>query len=174
MFHTAVGLPRPAGAGTADRPAGYRPGARLVDPRGLRFSAGLTAVVLAVAMVSRSGWLLGVQAAVFAAGAVTGLRYAPYGLVFRRLVAPRLGPPPHREDAAAPRFAQAIGCAFAVAGVAGYAAGLGWLGLAATALAWVAAFLNAAFGFCIGCETYLLIRRLVPRGKASTRKGVTA
>jgi Domain of unknown function (DUF4395) len=33
----------------------------------------------------------------------------------------------------------------------------------AAALALIAAFLNAAFGLCLGCELYLLGRRLQPR-----------
>jgi hypothetical protein len=44
-------------------------------------------------------------------------------------------------------------------GTAGYATGITWLGIGATALALAAAFLNAVFGFCLGCEMYLLIRR---------------
>jgi len=135
----------------------------------LRFAAAVTAVVLAVVLITGSAWLLAVQAAVFAVGALAGLRRSPYGAFFRVLVAPRLGPPTEREPETAPRFAQSVGLAFALAGVVGYAAGLQWLGFAATALAWVAAFLNAAFGFCLGCEFYLLIRRVFP-----IRKGVTA
>jgi hypothetical protein len=152
----------------APRPVNGVVAERLVDPRGLRFAAAVTAVVLAVALVVSSGWLLAVQAVVFGVGAFAGLRFSPYGLAFRRFVAPRLGAPTHREPEAAPRFAQAVGFAFAVIGVIGYASGLGWLGLAATAIAWVAAFLNAAFGFCIGCEFYLLFHRTF------TNKGVTA
>lgn len=63
------------------------------------------------------------------------------------------------EDPAPPRFAQAVGLAFALIGLAGYAAGLAWLGLAATACALAAAVLNAVFGYCLGCEMYLLVRR---------------
>ena len=137
-----------------------------IDPRGPRFGAFLTTVVLAVVLVTGSVWLLAAQAAVFAAGAVFGLRYAPYGLLYRKLVRPRLGPPAELEPEAPPRFAQAVGLAFAVVGVAGYAAGLTWLGLAATAAALAAAFLNAAFGFCLGCEMYLLIRRIRPGRQA--------
>ncbi len=144
-----------------------------VDPRGLRFSAALTALVLAAVLLTGSGWLLAVQALVFAAGAIAGLQFSPYGVLFRSTIARRLGPPAQREPAAPPRFAQAVGLVFAVVGVAGYAAGLGWLGYTATAFAWVAAFLNAAFGFCLGCESYLLIRRLAPSRKALIRKGVT-
>ena len=133
-----------------------------VDPRGPRFGAFISTTVLAVVLVTSSAWLLAAQAAVFATGAVFGLRYSPYGLLFRKLVRPRLGPPAELEAEAPPRFAQAVGLVFAVAGVAGYAAGLTWLGLVATAAALVAAFLNAAVGFCLGCEMYLLIRRIRP------------
>ncbi len=137
-----------------------------IDPRGPRFSAAITAVVLAVVLVTGSVWLLAVQAAVFAAGSVLGLRYSPYGLLYRWLVRPRLRPPAELEPEAPPRFAQGVGLAFAVVGLAGYAAGLTWLGAAATAAALAAAFLNAVFGFCLGCEMYLLIRRILPGRRA--------
>jgi Domain of unknown function (DUF4395) len=137
-----------------------------IDPRGPRFSAFITTVVLAVVLVTSSVWLLAAQAVVFAAGSVFGLRYSPYGLLYRRLVRPRLGPPAELEPETPPRFAQGVGLAFAVIGVAGYASGLTWLGVAATAAALVAAFLNAVFGFCLGCEMYLLIRRIWPGRQA--------
>ena len=137
-----------------------------IDPRGPRTAALITTVVLAAVLVTGSGWLLAAQALVFAAGAVFGLRYAPYGYLYRKLIRPRLGPPGELEPEAPPRFAQAVGLVFALAGVAGYAAGLTWLGLAATAAALVAAFLNGVFGFCLGCEMYLVIRRLRPGQQA--------
>ncbi|HEU5474128.1 MAG TPA: DUF4395 domain-containing protein [Actinophytocola sp.] len=133
-----------------------------VDPRGPRFAAWVTTVVLAAVLLTGSWPLLAAQAVVFAIGAFAGLRYAPYSLLYRHLVAPRLRPAGDREAAAPLRFAQGMGFGFAVVGVLGYAAGAGWLGAAATALALGAAFLNAAFGFCLGCETYLLLRRLAP------------
>ncbi len=136
--------------------------AMTIDARGPRFAAVLTTVVLAVTLVTGSGWLLAAQAAVFAAGAGLGMRWAPYGLLFRALVRPRLGPPPRTEDARPPRFAQTVGLAFAAAGLIGYFAGPAWLGMAATGCALAAAFLNAAFDYCLGCETYLLLRRLGP------------
>ena len=133
-----------------------------IDPRGPRFGAVITTVVLAVVLITGSVWLLAAQALVFAVGAVFGLRYAPYGLLYRRLIRPRLGPPSELEPEAPPRFAQAVGLVFALAGVAGYATGLTWLGMAATAAALAAAFLNGVFGFCLGCEMYVLIRRIWP------------
>ncbi len=133
-----------------------------IDVRGPRFAAWVTAGVLAVALVLGSGALVAVQAAVFAVGAFAGLRYAPYGVVFRLLVAPRLGPVREREPEAPPRFAQLVGFGFAVVGAAGYLLGAPVLGAVATGLALVAALLNAATGFCLGCELYLIVRRAVP------------
>jgi len=141
-----------------------------VDPRGLRFTAWLSSVVLALTLLTGSPWLLGAQAVIFGIGALFGLRYAPYGVLFRVLVRPRIGPPAALEPEAPPRFAQAVGLAFALLGTLGYAAGSTPVGVAATALALAAAFLNAAFGFCLGCEMYLLIRRLT----TAHSKGVTA
>jgi len=63
-----------------------------VDPRGPRFGAAVTTVVLALVLVTGAGWLLAAQAVVLAVGAFAGLRYAPYGVLFRRLVQPRLRP----------------------------------------------------------------------------------
>jgi hypothetical protein len=135
---------------------------RSVDVRGPRFAAWVTAVVLAVALVTGSGGLVAVQAVVFAVGAFAGLRYAPYGVLFRLLVAPRLGPAREREPEAPPRFAQLVGLLFALVGAAGYLLGAPVLGAVATGLALVAALLNAATGFCLGCELYLIARRALP------------
>ena len=133
-----------------------------IDPRGPRFGALITTAVLVAVLVTSSAWLLAAQAVVFAIGAIFGLRYAPYGLIYRYAVRPRLAPPGELEAEAPPRFAQGVGFVFAVIGVIGYAKGVTGLGIVATALALIAAFLNGAFGFCLGCEMYLLIRRIVP------------
>ena len=98
----------------------------------------------------------------FAVGAFAGLRYAPYGVLFRRARRPRLGPVREREPEAPPRFAQLVGLLFAVVGAAGYLLGAPLVGAVATGLALVAALLNAATGFCLGCELYLTVRRALP------------
>ncbi|HEY0716309.1 MAG TPA: DUF4395 domain-containing protein [Streptosporangiaceae bacterium] len=138
-----------------------------IDARGPRFSAVITTVVLALALATTSMWLLLAQALVFAAGAIAGVRYAPYGLVYRFLIRPRLGPPTRFEPAAPPRFAQGVGMVFAVIGVIGYATGITAVGIAFTALALAAAFLNAAFDYCLGCQMYLFIRRIWPSSQQS-------
>ncbi|HEV7648756.1 MAG TPA: DUF4395 domain-containing protein [Actinophytocola sp.] len=134
-----------------------RPG---VDPRGPRFSAWVTTAVLAIVLVTSWWPLLAAQAVVFAIGAFAGLQVAPYSLIYKLLVAPRLRPATEREDQAPLRFAQGVGFGFAVLGTLGYAFGVPSLGVVATAFALAAAFLNAAFAFCLGCETYLLIQRI--------------
>jgi hypothetical protein len=133
-----------------------------IDPRGPRFGALITTAVLIVVLITSSAWLLAAQAVIFAIGAFFGLKYAPYGLLYRYLVRPRLGPPKELEAQAPPRFAQGVGLVFAIAGVIGYAEGVTGVGVVATAMALIAAFLNGAFGICLGCELYLIIRRIVP------------
>jgi Domain of unknown function (DUF4395) len=133
-----------------------------IDPRGPRFGALVTMVVFAVVLATGSAWLLAAQAVVFAAGAIFGVGYSPYGLVYKRLVRPRLKPPAELEDAAPPRFAQAVGLVISIVGIIGFAVGLRPLGLIAAALGLVAAVLNGVFGICLGCELYLIIRRALP------------
>ena len=136
-----------------------------IDPRGPRFGGAVTTVVLAAALIlagTTAGTLLVAwQTVVFALGALVGLQAQPYGIVFRRVVRPRLGPPAELEDAAPPRFAQAVGLGFLVVALVALLAGAIIVASIAIAFALAAAFLNAAFDFCLGCELYLLGRRLV-------------
>lgn len=142
--------------------------AGVADPRGLRFGAAITSVVLVVALAVSgvsfvtSAVLLAAQAIVFALGVALGSSRSPYGLLFAAVVRPRIGAPQHVEDARPPRFAQAVGLAFTLIGVVGFTLGIGLLGAIATGLALVAALLNATIGLCLGCEIYLIIRRLAP------------
>jgi hypothetical protein len=136
-----------------------------VDVRGPRFAAWVTTVVIVATLVvsafSNAGAavVLGLQAVVFAIGAWRGPRQHPYGLIFQRLVAPRLGPVTEKEPVPPLKFAQLVGLVFAVVGVIGFTAGAPLLGLIATGFALVAAFLNAAFGICLGCQIYPLVAR---------------
>ncbi|MDX6363532.1 DUF4395 domain-containing protein [Streptomyces sp. NPDC058274] len=136
-----------------------------IDVRGPRFGAAVTTVVLAVVLVTGSPWVLAWQTLAFALGAAGGVGRSPYGWLFRTVVRPRIGPPTEFEPPEPPRFAQVVGLLFAVVGLIGFTAGPEWLGLAATAAALAAAFLNAAFGYCLGCEMYLLVRRVTVRAE---------
>jgi hypothetical protein len=138
-----------------------------VDPRGPRFGASVTTVVLAAALIFTGTTLATVlitwQTVVFALGALVGLQAQPYGIFFRRVVRPRLSPPAELEDAAPPRFAQAVGLGFLVVALLAALVGATAVTTVALAFALAAAFLNAAFGFCLGCEMYLLGQRLAHR-----------
>jgi hypothetical protein len=143
-----------------------------VDPRGPQFNAVLTSVVLALSLLTAPGpvgvLLLGIQAVLFAIAVVLGVHRTPAAFLFKRFVRPRLSEPTHLEDPQPPRFAQGVGLAFTLVGLAGYLAGAPVLGAVATGFALAAALLNAVFGFCLGCELYLLIRRVAPARSTST------
>lgn len=137
-----------------------------IDPRGPRFTATVTLVVFAVALLlsdaapTAAAVITGVQAVLFAIGAGLGVQRTPTGLFFRSVIRPRLTPPAELEDPAPPRFAQAVGLVFAVVATIGFATGAILLGQVFAGFAFVAAFLNAVFAFCLGCEMYLLGARL--------------
>jgi hypothetical protein len=137
-----------------------------VDVRGPRFAAWVTTAVIVATLLAAAvsplaaAVILAIQAVVFAIGAWRGPRQHPYGLIFQRFVAPRLGPVTEKEPVPPLKFAQLVGFVFAVVGVIGFASGIELLGLIATGFALVAAFLNAAFGICLGCQIYPLVARL--------------
>lgn len=135
-----------------------------IDPRGPQFAAALTSAVLLATLLLAPGpvatALLAAQAALFAIGAARGVQRTPYSWLFRTLVRPRLGAPAELEDARPPRFAQAVGLGFAVAGLIALLAGADLVGLVAVGLALVAALLNAVLRLCLGCEMYLLLKRI--------------
>lgn len=134
-----------------------------IDPRGPRFAAAVTAVVLVAALLLGPRWgliPLAIQLLAFGAGALLGVAKQPYGWLFRRFVRPRLGAPAELEDVRPPRFAQAVGLGFAVVALVGGLLGAAPVFYAALGFTLVAALLNAVFDFCLGCEIYLRIERL--------------
>ncbi|WP_149204961.1 DUF4395 domain-containing protein [Actinotalea subterranea] len=153
---TAV-TPRPSGPSLATPAAG-------IDPRGPRFGAAISATLLAATLLLGTQpaalLLLGVSAALFLVGTARGAQGSVQGLLFRALVRPRLAPPRELEAPAPPRFAQLVGLVVTGSGVALGLTGLEGAVPVAAAIALAAAFLNAAFGFCLGCELYLLLARL--------------
>ena len=138
-----------------------------VDPRGPRFGASITVVVLAAALITAGSTfglvLIAWQTLVFGLGAFIGLYAQPYGVVFRKLICPRLTPPTELEDAAPPRFAQLVGFAFLAVALVATLAGAPSVAIVAVGFALGAAFLNAAFNFCLGCEMYLISKRVFVR-----------
>ena len=127
-----------------------------IDARGPRFGAVITTTVLAIALVTQNVWVLALQGLVFFIGAVRGPQFTPYGLIFKTFVKPRLKKEAPTEDVRPPKFAQAIGFIFALVGTIGAFAGADLVFTVAVSMALAAAFLNAAFNYCLGCEMYLL------------------
>ncbi len=134
-----------------------------IDARGPRFGAVITTTVLAIALVTQNEWVLLAQALVFAIGALRGPQFTPYGLIFKTLIKPRLSQPGPTEDVRPPKFAQSVGFLFALTGLIGAFTGVDLLFTIAVGGALGAAFLNAAFNYCLGCEMYLLGLRLTSK-----------
>ncbi|MGW3470983.1 DUF4395 domain-containing protein [Saccharopolyspora sp. NPDC000995] len=144
--------------------------AATLDPRGVRFTAVITSAILALGLVTTSWRVLAAQMVLFGMCAFLGMRLNPWGFVYRQTVQPRLAPidSAEREDPAPVRFSQGVGFAFALVATIGYAAEWTALGIVANGFALVAALLNAVFGYCLGCQMYLLLRRAAPVGASTS------
>ena len=165
---TAAPTATPASAGgQADRPRG-------IHPRGPRFGAGITAVLL---LVTIGLWLGGLTVAafvvfayitvVFAIGTFAGVQRHPYGLFFKKVIRPRLAPPAELEDPTPPTFAQGVGLVITLIGLLlSLIPGVGLALPIAAAAAFIAAFLNSVFAYCLGCQIYLLLVRLGVLGRS--------
>lgn len=166
-------------------PLAAQPGQKGIDPRGPRFGAAVTTVLLAVDVVlgligpsivvgtsltqrlaDPALWLLVVIAFFFGWGAFGGIQTHPYGRFFRAVIAPRLAPPAELENPKPPTFAQLIGFVIAAIGIVLGLIGVPYGLVIAAAFAFIAAFLNSVFGYCLGCQIYVLLARagIVGRG----------
>ena len=132
----------------------------VIDARGPRFSAAITSAVLATALATNNLWVVIAQAIVFAIGAFRGPQFTPYALIFKKIVKPRLKSAVITEDVRPPQFAQSVGLIFALVAITGSITGISGLFVVAVSLALAAAFLNAAFNYCLGCEMYVVLLRL--------------
>jgi hypothetical protein len=131
----------------------------VIDARGPRFSAAITVVVLASALATQSLLLIAFQLTVFLIGATKGPQFTPYAFLFKSLIKPHLKSDFVPEDVRPPQFAQAVGMVFAAIAVAGLVSSATIVFTIATGFALAAAFLNAAFNYCLGCEFYLILLR---------------
>jgi hypothetical protein len=158
---------------------------RGIDPRGPRFAAGITALLLLVDVflglttpigatvaerAAEPAFLLLVVIALLFLWGVLSPRTAPWGVLYRTLIQPRLTPPTDLEDPRPPRFAQGVGLFVVTIGLILHLAGVPWALPIAAAAAFVAAFLNAVFGLCLGCQLYLVLQRagIVGRERPAT------
>jgi hypothetical protein len=132
------------------------PPARMIDPRGHRFGAGVSALLLVGSFLLDAP--LGVALALVSIGtsAAFGLRWSIYGVAWRRVATSlRLGrtEPEHEYP---PRFAQTLGSVALTLSLLAFVAGasaVGWL--FALAVAGLQGVL-AATGYCLGCRLYFL------------------
>ena len=131
----------------------------IIDARGPRFGAVITTAVLATALATNNVWVIVAQAIVFAIGAFKGPQFTPYAFIYKTFVKARLKGEVPAEDVRPPQFAQSVGLLFALVAIAGVISGINAIFSVAAAFALGAAFLNAAFNFCLGCEIYLLLLR---------------
>ena len=132
----------------------------VIDARGPRFSAAITTGVLATALATNNLWVVIAQAIVFAIGAFRGPQFTPYAAIFKSIVKPRLKSEVITEDVRPPQFAQSVGLLFALTAIAGSVLGISVIFTIAISFALAAAFLNAAFNYCLGCEMYVVLLRL--------------
>ena len=131
----------------------------IIDARGPRFGASITTAVLATALATNNLWVIVAQAVVFAIGAFKGPQFTPYAFIYKNIVKPRLKGEAPTEDVRPPQFAQSVGLLFALVAIGGALSGINAIFTVAVAFALAAAFLNAVFNFCLGCEIYLLLLR---------------
>ena len=131
----------------------------LIDARGPRFGAAITTIVFAAALATHNAWFVVAQAVVFAIGAFKGPQFTPYAFIYKKAIKPLLKGEVPTEEVKPPQFAQKVGLLFALVAITGAVLGIDALVVGAVAMALGAAFLNAAFNFCLGCEIYLLLLR---------------
>lgn len=160
-------------------PLAAKPGTQGIDPRGPRFGATITLVTLTIELLLLLGnpealstsnsvaqnfstpaaLFLAFITVIFAIGAFAGIAKHPYGAIFKALIRPRLTAPEELEDPKPPTFAQLIGFIITLAGFVFALFGLVTGAVIAVAFAFVAAFLNSVFGYCLGCQIYVLLVR---------------
>jgi hypothetical protein len=155
-----------------------KPGQVGIDPRGPRFGAGITSVLLLIviglglgaaasppaglaARASEPAFLLfAIIAALFAWGAFAGVKRHPYGVLYRVTIRRWLSAPSHLEDPRPPTFSQGVGLVVTVIGIALHLAAVPYALVIFASLAFIAAFLNSVFDYCLGCQIYLLLARV--------------
>ena len=134
-----------------------------IDPRGYRFGAAVTLAIALLSLLlgaSTPGYVaMAILVVLFIPGATIGPQASLQAAIFKRAIRPRIGPPSETESFRPPRFAQQMGLAMSLAALVLGVAGLAWGFWIFAALVTIASFLNAVFGFCLGCEIYLILKR---------------
>lgn len=138
---------------------------QLIDPRAPRVGAAVTSAFAILGFADAytsfgiTSQFLAVLLFVLFVWSVFFPNTHPYKKLFQA-IKPRLGEPKELEDARPPRFAQQVGLGFATLGIIGLLLSSQVVVAIAFAFIFIAAFLNAFFNFCLGCQMYLLLKRV--------------
>ena len=139
-----------------------------LDPRGPRFGAGISSILMLIVIYlsldpASEGIALGVMGfalVMFTFGSVLGPARHPYSYLYKYTLRKFLKAPAYLEPATPVHFAQIIGLVITVLGLTLGIFGVPFALAIAAAAAFMAAFVNAVFAYCIGCQMYLGIKRL--------------
>jgi hypothetical protein len=139
-----------------------------IDPRGPRFGAAITAVLMVLVIylslapdtVDLALGIMVFSVSMFVFGTALGPAKHPYSYIYKYLVRPALKPPTALENATPVHFAQFVGLIVTGTGLVLHLLGVSYALPVAAAAAFTAAFLNAAFAYCLGCQMYLGLKRL--------------
>ncbi len=138
-----------------------------IDPRGYRFGAAVTLLVAVIALLLPFGVasivVTAILALMFLPGATVGPQATVQSFLFKRLIRPRIGAPTETESFRPPRFAQQMGLGFSILALVFAVLSLPVGFYVFAGFVTVASFLNSVFGFCLGCEIYLLVKRATTR-----------
>ena len=118
-------------------------------------------VLMSVAAIAfDQTWILIPLAYGFWARVVAGPRFSPLAMLASRVIVPWLGRTPKPVPGPPKRFAQGMGVVFSTTAlILAFGFGLVTAAWAVLALLIGAAFLEAAFGICVGCRVFSLLMR---------------
>jgi hypothetical protein len=161
----------------ADAAASLPPAGR-IDPRGHRFGAGVSAIVLIAAFLVDARWAVALVLLSIGISAALGLRYSIYGIVWRRLVRLLHLGPAEPEHEYPPRFAQTLGSVALIAALVAFALGAPLAGWFFALFVAGLQTLLAVTGYCLGCRLYFLrwwvpaaITAVWTRGRSTSTRG---
>ncbi len=130
---------------------------RMIDPRGHRFGAALSVVILSAGFLLGAPITVAFLAVALGISAFFGTRYSILGRpwpVFRKVL--RIAPPRELEHELPPRFAQALGFIGFSAATVLFLLGLPAVGWVVAAAVGALQAVLAASGYCLGCRLYFL------------------
>jgi hypothetical protein len=139
-----------------------------LDPRGPRFGAGITSVLMVLviyfslepATINIALGIMAFAVVMFSFGSALGPAKHPYGYLYKYTLRKFLKDPTELEAPKPVHFAQLVGLIVTGSGLALHLLGVPNALPVAAAAAFVAAFLNALFAYCLGCQMYLGLKRL--------------